>query len=149
MELINFSSLQSLENALETAKKYSELSVATKKKVGAVLVKQDRVIGVGYNATANGKNEQCDDFTDNVWTTYSTVAHAEEDIITYSARHGIKTDECSIVVTHAPCFPCCRLMLKAGIIEVIFDVDYYDTTGYEYMAENGVNVHDYNKLKEL
>lgn len=143
----NFSTIESLTNALETAKDYAELSTATKKQVGAVMVRNDRILGVGYNRAANGSSDACDKF-DGEWITYPSTAHAEEDIITYSAKNGIKTDEASIVVTHAPCFPCCRLMIQSGIIEVIYDIGYYDMTGCEYMQDNGVMVYNYDTIRK-
>lgn len=51
---------------------------------------------------------------------YKFAAHAEANLISFAARHGIRTDGCTIYVTHRPCASCARTLIQAGIVRVIY-----------------------------
>ena len=130
---------------LEAAKAYAKLSSARRLKVGAVLVKDDRVISVGYNGTPTGGSNCCEELVQDaldavVWVTKPEVLHAEENCIAFAARNGIATDGCSMVTTHSPCFPCSRLLIQAGVKNVYYETEYRNVSGIELLKKHRVSV---------
>jgi dCMP deaminase len=97
---------------------------ATKSKdttiVGAVLVSPDGAdLLTGFNGPPRGVR---DDVAER-WlrpTKYLYVSHAEENLISFAARHGIRTEGCTVYVTHLPCARCSRALIQAGIKAVVY-----------------------------
>lgn len=89
-------------------------------KVGAVLVGPDNEVRLtGYN----GPPRRVRDNIPQRWerpTKYLFISHAEENIVSFAARQGIRTDGCTIYVTHSPCARCARAIIQAGIGRVVF-----------------------------
>lgn len=88
-------------------------------KVGAVLVGIDGEIRLtGYN----GPPRHVDDLEERRErpAKYLFASHAEQNIVAFAAREGIKTKNCSLYVTHLPCASCARSIIQAGITEVIY-----------------------------
>lgn len=95
-------------------------STADREQVGALIVKDDRVISTGYNGQLpNEPHEKimCDGHD------ISTI-HAEANALMFCAKHGIATDGCEMVVTHSPCQLCSKLIVQAGITKVYYIKDY-------------------------
>ena len=86
--------------------------------VGAVLVSPE---GADLLTAFNGPPRGVNDAIPARWerpTKYLFVSHAEENLISFAARMGIRTHECTVYVTHMPCARCARAMIQAGIVEV-------------------------------
>lgn len=118
---------------IETAINVSNYSTCTRVKVGAVLALDDRIIASGYNGTAKGL-EHCNDiFTGNekdfsaIHHDFSTKneIHAEQNLISFCAKNGIKTDGATIYITHSPCIHCAKLIIASGIKRVVYN-ELYD-----------------------
>ena len=140
---------------MNIAKEVASLSRAKRLKVGSVLMRDDRIISIGYNGTPSGLDNDCEisvctlgDFcncddlpncANLVSKTPDSVIHAEMNAILFAAKHGIKTDGCKLFVTAAPCFSCSRAIIQAGIVEVYFSEDYH-TAGISLLESAGVNV---------
>lgn len=104
---------------MKIALEVSKSSYANKMKVGAILVKDNRVISTGYNGTLAGLDNQCEDETN---TTYDYVVHAEANAIVNAYKLGINDlSDCSIYITHTPCANCLKLIAQTGIKLIYFN----------------------------
>lgn len=112
--------------AMEAAIVYSQRSHDAQTKVGAVLIKNDTGshIASGFNGYVRGAPDG--ELPDTRPDKYEYIRHAEENIITNCARHGISTDNCTLVCTLTPCARCMRLLYQAGITRVIARDEYHD-----------------------
>ena len=103
---------QKISAHLKAAEAYAELSRAKRLKVGAVIVKEDRIISIGFNGTPVGQSNVCED---NDGNTLPSVVHAESNAIMFAAKNGMSTKNCTLVVTHSPCFECAKMIVQCGI----------------------------------
>jgi len=106
---------------LNVAKQIGTLSRCKRLKVGAVLVRDNRIISIGYNGTPTGLDNECE-CND---TTKESVVHAEMNAIMFAAKNGIGTDKCTLYVTDAPCYGCTRSIIQAGIVRVVYSREYH------------------------
>lgn len=127
---------------MNAAQGYAKLSKALRLKVGAVLVKEDRIISVGYNGTPFGYDNFCEysDTCNGELKTKPEVVHAEMNCIAFAAKNGIASDGATLVVTHSPCFECSKLLLQAGIKEVYYKTQYRDDLGLKLLEECNIKV---------
>lgn len=120
-------------------------SYAEKLQVGAVLAKDDRIMATGYNGTPSGYTNECE-FIDPVngeKKTKDVVIHAEQNLLCFCAKHGIKTDGCTLYITHSPCITCAKLIAAAGIKEVVYKDEYKDIEGVNLLNELDIKVRRY------
>ena len=122
---------------LNAAESYAALSHSNRSKVGAVLVKKQRVISVGYNGTPTGWDNCCEDA---VGKTKTEVIHAESNALMFAAKYGVSTDGCSLVTTMSPCIECAKLIYQAGIVEVYYRDKYRDDAGLDFLTKCGVKL---------
>lgn len=88
-------------------------------KVGAALVGPDRDVRIcSYNGPPRGVKDLPERFERP--TKYLFASHAEQNLIAFAAREGIRTAGCSVFVTHHPCSACARTLIQAGITRVVF-----------------------------
>jgi dCMP deaminase len=125
-----------LDAYMDTAKRFSELSSATRLKVGACVVKDHRIISIGYNGTPSGWDNSCE--VDG--TTKDEVVHAEANAIIKLARDGESGKDASIFITHAPCIHCSKMIQGAGIKNVYYSVEYRDDSGVKFLEKSGLKV---------
>ena len=103
-----------------------------KRKVAAVIVRDRRIISTGYNGTPRGvKNcneggcPRCNSFADSGTQLGDCLcSHAEENAIVQAAYHGIRLDGATLYSTFSPCLICTKMIINAGIREVIYNLDY-------------------------
>jgi dCMP deaminase len=122
----------------------SKQSYCKRKKVGALIVKDNREICSGYNGTISGSKNECEEKTSSGLVTKNTVVHAEANAISFAAKNGISTNNCSLYVTLSPCINCANLIIQSGIKNVFYSEDYRDSSGIEYLRENGILVEKYS-----
>ena len=130
---------------MQTAKIFAELSHARRLHVGASVVKDDRIISIGYNGMPAGGDNNCED---KVWDitgnyelkTKSDVLHAESNAISKLARSSESGDGATMFITHAPCMDCSKLIYQSGIKKVYFGQAYRDTSGIEFLNKCKVTV---------
>lgn len=116
---------------LEIARIIGNHSYAENLKVGAILVKDGRIISTGYNGTPHGFDNICE--IDGV--TKPNVLHAESNAIAKCAR-SVESSEDSILYTCAsPCIECAKLIIQAGIIEVYYSQFYRSQAGLDLLTE--------------
>lgn len=99
-------------------------STCTRLKVGAIIVKDNRIIASGYNGSVADSTHCIDDGCYLVDGHCVRTIHAEENALLQCARFGVPTNDTTIYVTHFPCLQCCKHMIQAGVKEVMYDEDY-------------------------
>ena len=129
-----------LKAHLDVAQRYSELSYARRLKVGAIVVKEDRIISIGYNGMPAGWDNNCETHDNGALVTRPEVLHAEENAIAKLARSHESGLNATMIITHAPCQQCAKLIYGAGIRQVYYRHIYRDTAGVDFLRKCGVTV---------
>ena len=126
-----------LEAHMKVAETYAELSSAKRLHVGAIVVKDNRVISIGYNGMPSGWENVCEgeDFK-----TKPEVLHAETNAIAKLARSSESGLDATIFVTHAPCLDCAKLIYQSGISKVYYRNTYRESTGVDFLIKGGIDV---------
>ena len=109
---------------------WAENSYCTRRKVGAIIVKNKMIISDGYNGTPAGFENICEDESG---TTKPYVLHVEANAITKVARSNNSSDGATLYVTASPCVECAKLIIQAGIKRVVFNELYRITDGIDLL----------------
>lgn len=136
------------KNFLNIAKELSFASKCVSKQVGAVIVKDGRILSTGYNGTPAGY-QNCSDFWDGKYTkdhhdwskTYEI--HAEMNAIIWAARKGISIEGATIYVTLEPCSECSKNLIASGIVRIVYEKAYEHTNSEiisKFLEDNGVKI---------
>jgi dCMP deaminase len=130
---------------MDTAERFAQLSSAKRLQVGAVVVKDNRIISIGYNGMPAGWTNECEEVIqlsdDTVeLKTKDEVIHAEANAILKLARDGESGNGSSLFCTHAPCIHCAKLIHGAGINKVYYRESYRDTIGLDFLENCKINV---------
>jgi len=130
---------------MDTAERFAQLSSAVRLQVGAVVVKDNRIISIGYNGTPSGWDNLCEDLVqlsdDTLVTkTKAEVIHAEANAITKLARSNESGVGSSMFITHAPCVDCAKLIYGAGINTVYYRDSYRNDDGIDFLQKCNVDV---------
>jgi len=119
----------------------SQLSTATKLKVGCIIVKDDRIISIGYNGTPSGDDNNCEEYNDEgVLMTKETVIHAEANAIAKLAKSSESANGSIMFCTHSPCLSCAKTILVSGISEVYYSTDYRCSNGLKFLLDHNIRV---------
>ena len=119
---------------------YAELSTAHRLKVGALIVKDDRIISIGYNGMPSGWDNNCEHTVDDELKTKPEVLHAETNAIAKLARSTESGLDADLFVTHSPCLDCAKLIYQSGIKRVFYANAYRDDSGINFLKSSGVEV---------
>lgn len=119
---------------------WSENSYCRRRKVGALIVKEQMIISDGYNGTPSGFDNVCEN---DEGMTFPYVLHAEANAITKVARSNNSSEGSTLYVTDSPCMECAKLIIQAGIRRVVFSRLYRITDGIELLKKAGVEVEQY------
>jgi dCMP deaminase len=122
---------------MEAAEAFAKCSNATRLKVGAVIVKDSRIVSCGYNAMPEHINDACE-LPDG--TTDPRVRHAEKSALMGLVRSNQSSVGAVLFCTHACCKFCSIDIVDAGITKVYYRHSYRDLSGVEYLKVNGVEV---------
>ncbi len=144
---------------MQTARVFAELSHARRLHVGAIVVKEDRIVSIGYNGMPAGWDNNCEDeighvFDDDGHTvetrlkTKPEVLHAEMNALMKLAKSTESGNGADLFVTHAPCLDCAKGIFQAGIARVWFGTAYRDTVGIDFLKKSNIQVtqHDSSKI---
>lgn len=129
---------------LRMARIWSENSYCQRRRVGALIVKDKRIISDGYNGTPSGFENVCED-EDHLTKPY--VLHAEANAITKIARSNNNSDGSTLYVTDSPCVECSKLIIQAGIRRVVYAREYRLTDGIELLRRAGIEV-EYHSITD-
>jgi dCMP deaminase len=122
---------------LRMAKIWASNSYCTRKKVGALLVRDKMIISDGYNGTPSGFENQCEDENG---VTKSYVLHAEANAITKVAKSNNSSDGSTLYITTSPCMECSKLIIQAGITRVVFEEKYRITDGLDLLERANIEL---------
>lgn len=125
------------ERYLRMTQIWSENSYCQRRKVGALLVKDNMIISDGYNGTPSGFPNVCED-SEGVTLPY--VLHAEANAITKVARSNNSSDGSTLYVSTSPCMECSKLIIQAGIRRVVFSDLYRICDGLDLLRKVGIEV---------
>ena len=134
---------------MKTAEVFAELSSARRLHVGAIVVKDDRIISIGYNGMPSGWDNNCEDeVVDNysgripvvTLKTKPEVLHAETNAIAKLAKSTESGDGATMFITHAPCMDCAKLIYQSGITSVYYRNSYRDQSGLDFLKTAKVDV---------
>ena len=122
---------------LRIAQEWGKLSYCKRRQVGAIIVKNNMIISDGYNGTPTGFDNQCED--ENNYTKWY-VLHAEANAITKVSASTQSSEGSTLYVTLSPCTDCSKLIHQAKIKRVVYNEQYKDTSGLEFLEKAGVEV---------
>ncbi len=122
---------------MKMARTWSENSYCVRRRVGALMVKNQMIISDGFNGTPSGFENVCED-ENNVSKPY--VLHAEANAISKVARSNNSSDGATIYITASPCMECSKLIIQAGIKRVVFGEKYRIMDGVELLKRAGIEV---------
>jgi len=132
-----------IEAYMKTAEVFAECSTANRLHVGAIIVKDERIISIGYNGTPSGWDNNCEDIKinndgDYVTVTKPEVLHAETNAIAKLAKFDGSGSGSVLFVTHAPCLDCAKLVFQSGISSVYYRNSYRNNDGVDFLAKAGL-----------
>ena len=159
------------EAYMKVAETFAELSYARRLHVGAIIVKDDRIISIGYNGMPSGWDNDCenrvymsgdaggwldiedierrwpheDDLGRYNWKSKPEVLHAESNAIAKLAKSTESGANAIMFITHSPCLDCAKLIYQSGINSVIYRNSYRSDAGIVFLVKSGVKV---EKLEE-
>ena len=122
---------------LRMAQEWAQLSHCTRKKVGALIVKDRMIISDGFNGTPTGFENPCED-DDNYTKWY--VLHAEANAILKVAGSTQSCQGATLYITLSPCKECSKLIHQAGIIKVVYSEAYKDDSGLQFLKKAGIEL---------
>jgi len=126
-----------------TAKIWSLRATCNRKQVGAVIVKDNRIISVGYNGAPSGMdhctNETCNEESGSCTHTI----HAEENALLFAAKWGISVEGATIYTTTEPCLNCSKSMINAGISKLVYHESYGKGVGLELLDQAGLEYYQW------
>ena len=127
---------------LKMAKEWAKLSHCNRKKVGALIVKENMIISDGYNGTPSGFDNCCEDENG---LTHWYVLHAEANAILKTAGSTHNCKNSTLYLTMSPCKDCSKLIHQAGISRLVYINKYKDTSGLEFLKSAGVEIKEFKK----
>lgn len=124
------------ERYLRMAQIWSENSYCVRRKVGALIVRDNMIISDGFNGTPSGFANVCEEND----VTFPYVLHAEANAITKVARSNNSSEGSTLYVTASPCMECSKLIIQAGIRRVVFSDLYRIHDGLNLLRKAGIEV---------
>ena len=131
---------------MDVAERFAKLSSAKRLQVGAIIVKDDRIISIGYNGMPAGWTNECEELIEihedggTITKTKDEVIHAEANAIAKLAKSSESGDDSTMFLTHAPCIHCAKQVYTAGIKKVYYRNSYRDTIGIDFLNRCGISV---------
>ena len=131
---------------IKMAQTWANLSHANRKKVGALIVKNNTIISDGYNGTPSGFENECEiaiNNEDGSFREYQTkwyVLHAESNALAKVAKSTQSSEGSTLYVTYSPCTECSKLILQSGIKRVVYLEEYRDVSGLDFLRKAGVEI---------
>lgn len=129
-----------IEAYMDVAHRFAQLSSAVRLKVGSIIVKDDRIISIGYNGMPSGWDNCCENIIDDELKTKPEVLHAEANAITKLAKSNESGQNAAIFITHSPCMDCAKLIYQSGITTVYYKNDYRESKGVDFLIQSGIEV---------
>lgn len=145
------------EYFMEMAQLVSSRSTCLRRRVGAVIVKEKRVLSTGYNGSPKG-TKHCEELgcirvrmnvPSGTRHELCRGVHAEQNAVTQAAYFGVSVDGATIYTTTYPCSMCAKILINAGIREIVYSEGYADDLSKELLGEAGIKIREYKPEKTL
>ena len=148
---------------MKTAHAFAECSTARRLNVGAIVVKDNRIISIGYIGMPSGWDNNCEIEIENEHLkkypnphqhhvielkSKPEVLHAETNAIAKLARSPESGEGATMFITHSPCLDCAKLIYQSGITSVHYENEYRDTAGVDFLKQCDVNVFRFPPLDD-
>lgn len=139
---------------MEITRVVSTRSTCLRRQVGALIVRDKRILSSGYNGSPRGL-KHCSDagclreemgIPSGQRQELCRGLHAEQNAIVHAACHGINIAGSTLYVTHQPCITCAKMIINAGITKVIFAGEYPDQLSSDLLAQSGIDLHPFSNL---
>ena len=136
------------EYFLEIARVVAKRSTCVRRQIGAVIVKDRRILTTGYNGAPSGLahcletgclREQLG-IASGTRAEMCRALHSEMNAIIQAAQHGVSTKGATLYCTHQPCSVCARMLINAGIVRLVYVGDYPDEFAMSLLEESGMEV---------
>lgn len=132
-----------------------EKSTCARRGVGAVIVKNNMIIGKGYNHTVKGSMPCTEDtcirkinnITSGTRQEYCMAIHAEQSAIIDAYKNGYNTENSTIYITDSPCVICARLICEFGITKVYYKDSYPDELSFKILNNASIDIYKINNNK--
>ncbi|MDI6826921.1 MAG: cytidine/deoxycytidylate deaminase family protein [Armatimonadota bacterium] len=141
---------------LEIAQVVAKRSTCLRRQIGAVIVRDRRILATGYNGAPSGLAHCLDTgclrdkmgIESGTRTELCRALHSEMNAIIQAAQHGVSTKGATLYCTHQPCSVCARMLVNAGIVRVVYIGDYPDPFAMEILDEAGIELTRFTKELE-
>ena len=131
---------------MEIASVVAKRSTCLRNQVGALFVKNKRILTTGYNGAPSGL-EHCDvvgcareGVASGTRHELCRAVHAEQNAIIQAALHGISIEGATLYCTHQPCVLCAKMMINARVTKVVYQQSYPDGTALDFLQQAGIEV---------
>ncbi len=136
------------EYFMEIARVVAKRSTCLRQNVGAVIVKDKRILSTGYNGAPMGLPHCLDigclreelNVPSGERHELCRAVHAEQNAIIQAAVHGVSIKDATLYTTHQPCIMCAKMIINAGIKRVVYGKKYADERGLEFLKEAGIQI---------
>ncbi|MCD4801151.1 MAG: cytidine/deoxycytidylate deaminase family protein [Methanococcoides sp.] len=136
------------EYFLEIASVVSKRSTCLRNKVGAVIVRNKRILSTGYNGAPSnmehcleiGCIRQQNNIASGTRHEKCRAVHAEQNAIIQAALHGVGIGGATVYCTHQPCILCAKMIINSNITKVVYSTSYPDTDTQEFFNAAGVEM---------
>lgn len=126
----------------------SSRATCARKHVGAIIVRDNRILSTGYNGSIPGA-PHCDEVGHMMEDGHCVrTVHAEANAIMQAARHGVRIDGGTIYTTASPCWPCFQKIVTAGIKTIVFGELYRDARIHDFAEQSGIELVDMSKAHD-
>ena len=127
---------------MDVAERFGKLSSARRLNVGAIIVKDNRIISIGYNGMPTGCDNNCEnELTEGKLKSKPEVLHAETNSIAKLAQSNESGLDSTLFVTHSPCLECAKLIYQSGITTIYYKHEYRSKEGVDFLEKCKLNVH--------
>jgi dCMP deaminase len=120
-------------------------STCNRAQVGAIIVRDKRILTTGYNGSPTGLPHCTDVGCLMVNGHCVRTLHAEQNAIIQAALHGVSTAGGTLYITHQPCLTCAKMIINAGIRRVVYGGDYPDHLAQQFLKEAEVELVRYRR----
>lgn len=125
---------------MNIAREVATRSTCPRKSVGAVIVRDKRILSTGYNGSIHGM-PHCTDIGCDIENEHCVATvHAEANAIIHAARNGVCIDNADIYVTASPCWNCFKLIANAGIRRIFYSEFYRDEKSIRVAEQCGIGL---------
>jgi len=138
------------EYFMEIASVVAKRSTCLRNHVGALFVKNKRILSTGYNGAPSGL-DHCDvvgcareNVASGTHHELCRAVHAEQNAIIQAALHGISIEGATLYCTHQPCILCAKMMINARVMKVVYQQSYPDGTALDFLEQAGIDVERVN-----